>query len=141
MAMGKREGSQQQQIFVDAAGLRSPEHPFYRRLNAVLAEHGFDDFVEQLCQKFYDPKQGRPSIAPGVYLRMLLIGYFEGIDSERGIAWPGADSLALREFLELRWTRAPRIIRVCRERAAGWIWRPTKRCSSGSLECWRKRIW
>jgi len=107
MAMGKREGSQQQQIFVDADGLRSPGHPFYRRLNAVLAEHGFDDFVEQLCQKFYDPKQGRPSIAPGVYLRMLLIGYFEGIDSERGIAWRGADSLALREFLGFALDESP----------------------------------
>ena len=107
MAMGKRKGSQQQQIFVDAAGLRSPGHPFYRRLNAVLAEHGFDDFVEQLCQKFYDPKQGRPSIAPGVYFRMLLIGYFEGIDSERGIAWRGADSLALREFLGFALDESP----------------------------------
>ena len=86
MAMERRERGRQQEIFIETTGLRTAGHPFYQRLNAILKEHGFDDFVEQLCAKFYDAKQGRPSIAPGVCFRMLLIGYFEGIDSERGIA-------------------------------------------------------
>ena len=107
MAMGRRERGRQQEIFIETTGLRTAGHPFYQRLNAILKEHGFDDFVEQLCAKFYDAKQGRPSIAPGVYFRMLLIGYFEGIDSERGIAWRSADSLALREFLGFELNQSP----------------------------------
>ena len=74
-------------------------HPFYRRLNQLLCEHGFDDFVEAQCATFYAETMGRPGLPPGVYFRPLLIGYFEGIDSERGIAWRAADSLALRDFL------------------------------------------
>ena len=74
-------------------------HPFYEQLNRVLEERGFDEFVEQQCAGFYAEKMGRPSLAPGRYFRLLLIGYFEGIDSERGIAWRAADSLALRGFL------------------------------------------
>ena len=107
MAMGQRGRSRQRQIFVETSGLRTAGHPFYERLNGVLREHGFEDFVEQLCAGFYAPKQGRPSIAPGVYFRMLLIGYFEGIDSERGIAWRSADSLALREFLGFELEQSP----------------------------------
>ena len=107
MAMGQRGRSRQRQIFVETSGLRTAGHPFYERLNGVLREHGFEDFVEQLCAGFYAPKQGRPSIAPGVYFRMLLIGYFEGIDSERGIAWRSADSLALREFLGFELDQSP----------------------------------
>ena len=107
MAMGRRERSRQQEIFIETTGLRTAGHPFYQRLNGKLNEHGFDDFVEQLCATFYDEKQGRPSIAPGVYFRMLLIGYFEGIDSERGIAWRSADSLALREFLGFELSQSP----------------------------------
>jgi transposase len=79
--------------------VEAPGHPFYRRLNALLAEHGFDSFAEELCRKFYHQELGRPGIPPGVYFRMLLIGYFEGLDSERGIAWRYADSLTLRDFL------------------------------------------
>jgi transposase len=78
---------------------RAPGHLFYERLNEVLGAHRFDSFVEERCARFYSGKMGRPSIAPGVYFRMLLVGYFEGIDSERGIAWRCADSLSLREFL------------------------------------------
>jgi transposase len=78
---------------------RSAGHPFYERLNAVLDEHGFDEFAEQQCRRFYAEKLGRPSITPGTYFRLLLVGYFEGIDSERGIAWRVADSLSLRQFL------------------------------------------
>ena len=76
-------------------------HPFYQRLNQVLDQHGFDAFVEAQCAPFYAAKLGRPSLTPGMYVRLLLIGYFEGIDSERGIAWRTADSLALRGFLGL----------------------------------------
>ena len=85
----------------------APSHPFYRRLNRLLREHDFDMFVEGRCAKFYAPRMGRPSLAPGVYFRLLLIGYFEGLDSERGIAWRATDSLALREFLELALSDAP----------------------------------
>jgi transposase len=74
-------------------------HPFYQRLNRVLDEHGFDEFVEAQCAPFYAATRGRPSLTPGTYFRLLLIGYFEGIDSERGIAWRTADSLALRGVL------------------------------------------
>ena len=77
----------------------SPGHPFYERLNAVLDAEGFDRFVEELCAKFYAPQFGRPSLTPGIYFRSLLIGYFEGIGAERGIAWRMADSLGLRRFV------------------------------------------
>lgn len=107
MAMGKRRKQEQGTLWVPTAQLvRGPGHPFYRRLNEILAEQGFDLFAEELCRKFYADKQGRPSLAPGVYFRLLLIGYFEGIDSERGIAWRVADSLALREFLGYGLTQA-----------------------------------
>jgi transposase len=82
-------------------------HPFYRRLNQVLDAHGFDDFVETQCTPFYADGVGRPSLTPGTYFRLLLIGYFEGIDSERGIAWRTADSLALRGFLGLGLDETP----------------------------------
>jgi transposase len=74
-------------------------HPFYRRLNQLLREHGFDDLAEGQCASFYAETMGRPGLPPGIYFRLLLIGYFEGIDSERGIASRAADSLALRDFL------------------------------------------
>jgi transposase len=80
---------------------RSVSHPFYEKLNRLLAEYGFDDFVETQCRAFYAEKMGRPSLAPGQYFRLLLLGYFEGLDSERGIAWRAADSLGVRRFLGL----------------------------------------
>jgi transposase len=99
MAM-KRRKPKQAEFWVPTADLaRSPGHPFYERLNRLLSEHGFDPFVEERCAKFYAERMGRPSIPPGVYFRMLLVGYFEGLDSEREIAWRCADSLSLREFL------------------------------------------
>ena len=99
MAMGKRRQHRQQPLFIIAANLpRTPAHPFYERLNQVLAENGFDPFVEGLCARFYHPTLGHPSLEPGKYFRLLLIGYFEGIDSERGIAWRCADSFSLRSF-------------------------------------------
>ena len=82
-------------------------HPFYQRLNQVLEAHGFDEFVEAQCAPFYATSIGRPSLTPGTYFRLLLIGYFEGIDSERGIAWRTADSLALRGFLGLGLDEVP----------------------------------
>jgi len=98
MALGKRK-PQQEELFIPTAKIASgPGHPFYAKLNAVLADAGFDEFVEKLCAPYYK-EGGRPGIPPGVYFRMLLIGYFEGLDSQRGIAWRCADSLALRTFL------------------------------------------
>ena len=100
MAMGKREAEQQQNLFVAHDQLpRSPGHVFYRKLNRLLAEGGFDRWIEGVCEPHYAKGQGRPSVPPGVYFRMLLVGYFEGINSQRGIAWRCSDSLSLREFL------------------------------------------
>src|SRR5258708_10671032 len=101
MAMGTRE-TDQPPLWIAASDLpASPGHPFYARLNAVLGAQGFDEFVEHRCRRFYAPVMGRPSLAPGQYFRLLLVGYFEGIDSERGIAWRAADSLAVRRFVRL----------------------------------------
>ena len=106
--MGKKKRRQQENLWVATSELpRTAGHPFYERLNGLFNEHGFDDFVEGLCAKFYADKMGRPSLAPGVYFRLLLVGYFEGIGSERGIAWRAADSLALREFLGLKLSESP----------------------------------
>jgi transposase len=100
MALGTRQAERQTEFWIPTGELASaPGHPFYRKLNAVLAERGFDRFVEEQCRRFYAENVGRPGIPPGVYFRMLLIGFFEGIDSERGIAWRCADSLGLRGFL------------------------------------------
>jgi transposase len=107
MAMGIRD-SQQSSLWVAMSDLpTSPGHPFYARLNALLEAHGFDRFVEDLCRAFYAPVMGRPSLAPGRYFRLLLVGYFEGIDAERGIAWRATDSLAIRTFLRLPLDEAP----------------------------------
>ena len=106
--MGKRRATRQTAIWIATSDLPTPAaHPFYQRLNALLAKAGFDAFVEERCVGFYAATMGRPSLAPAVYFRLLLIGYFEGIDSERGIAWRAADSLALREFLSLGLDVAP----------------------------------
>src|SRR6266849_2229373 len=100
MAMGThRERQKQEEMFYASERVEAPGHPFYQRLNKVLNEAGFDAFCEQQCREFYHRKLGRPSLAPGVYFRMLLIGFFEGIESERGIGWRVADSLSLRRFL------------------------------------------
>ena len=85
---------------------RSAAHPFYARLNQILGRLDFDGFVEGLCERFY-ADDGRPGLAPGRYFRLLLIGYFEGLDAERAIAWRAADSFALREFLGLVLPEAP----------------------------------
>ena len=99
MSIGKREREKQEAIWIEAASLATPGgHPFYEKLNGLLDQRKFDGFAEETCRRFYS-KKGRPGLAPAVYFRLLLVGYFEGIDSERGIAWRAADSLALRSFL------------------------------------------
>jgi len=99
--MGKRK-SKQAPMWIPTTDLPvSPGHPFYTRLNAILDEAGFDRFAEAQCQAFYAPVMGRPGLPPGRYFRLLLLGYFEGLDSERGIAWRAADSLAVRSFVGL----------------------------------------
>ena len=101
MALGKRK-REMQELFVATSDLpKSPGHPFYGKLNEVLAEAEFDGYVEKLCRPHYAEKLGRPGIPPGVYFRMLFVGYFEGLDSQRAIAWRCSDSLGLREFLGL----------------------------------------
>ena len=101
MAMGKHK-KRQEALWVPTSDLpRSPGHPFYSRLNRALESEGFDRFVESRCRRFYAAVLGRPSLAPGRYFRLLLVGYFEGLDSERGMAWRAADSLGVRSFLGL----------------------------------------
>src|ERR1700736_5164030 len=134
MAMGRRARQQRQEpIWIPHTELpQTAAHPFYEKLNQVLEERGFDDFVEQSCASFYAEKMGRPSLAPGRYFRLLLVGYFEGIDSERGIAWRAADSLGLRSFLGVGLNEMPpdhstisrtrRLIDVETHRAVfGWV--------------------
>jgi len=101
MAMGTRKQREKQEdMWIAHTELPSaPGHPFYQRLNELLEAEKFDEFVEGRCTKFYAAKYGRPSLTPGIYFRSLLLGYFEGIDSERGIAWRMADSLGLRRFV------------------------------------------
>ena len=99
MALGRRKRESQAQLWVATQNLTAPGHPFYKKLNRVLDKHGFDAFVEAQCAKYYAEGVGRPGIPPGVYFRLLMIGYFEGINSERAIAWRVADSLSLRQFL------------------------------------------
>ena len=91
MAIGRRRKRGQQEMFVATSEIRA--------LNKLLNEAGFDDFAEDACREFYAEKRGRPSVPPGVYFRMLMVGYLEGIGSERGIAWRCADPISLREFL------------------------------------------
>ena len=103
MAMGRRKKRvRQEQLWTPTAELPvSAGHPFYERVNRLLDENNFDDFVENLCTPFYAEKRGRPGLAPGVYFRLLMVGYFEGIDSERGMAWRASDSLSIRSFVRV----------------------------------------
>jgi transposase len=106
MALGRHKGERQDELFIMAEEMpKAPGHVFYRKLNALLAAAGFDRWVEDRCQSYYAQTQGRPGIPPGTYFRMLLIGYFEGIGSQRGIAWRCCDSLSLREFLGIPLTK------------------------------------
>ena len=100
MSMGTRQHRQRQEdLWITHNELaQGPAHPFYQRLNELLDSEKFDEFVEKECVVFYAANNGRPSLAPGMYFRLLLLGYFEGIDSERGIAWRLKDSLSLRRL-------------------------------------------
>ena len=101
--MGTRQQRQRQgELWVATAALARPaSHPFYERLNRLLDECHFDEFVERVCERFYAKTLGRPGLMPGIYFRLLMVGYFEGIDSERGMAWRAADSLGIRAFLRI----------------------------------------
>src|SRR5438067_1161523 len=102
MAMGKRDREWQPPMWIPTTELpTAASHPFYRKLNQLLADGGFDQVVEDLCRDFYAERMGRPGLAPGIYFRLLMVGYFEGIDSERGMAWRAADSLGIRVFLRI----------------------------------------
>src|SRR6202012_6051819 len=102
MAMGTRKKRERQESLWYGNELpKAPGHPFYSRLNAILDKAGFDPFSERSCARFYHVKLGRPSLAPGLYFRIMMIGFFEGIDGKRGIAWRLADSLTLRQFLAI----------------------------------------
>jgi transposase len=124
MAMGTRKRRErQQQLWVAASDIvQTPANAFYDRLNEILEKRGFDRRVEHLCRRYYQGPFGRPSITPGVYFRMLLIGYFEGLDAERGIAWRVADSLSLRKFLGYSLEeRTPDHSSVSRTRRLFWV--------------------
>lgn len=99
MAMGKRKPKQQGLFLAADEIVKTASHPFYAKVNEILNRNKIDRRLEFLCKRFYAPTMGRPGLAPGTYFRILLIGFFEGIDSERGIAWRVADSLSLRDFL------------------------------------------
>jgi hypothetical protein len=135
MAMG-RESDRQGDLMVTWAEMpRSPGHVFYDRLQEVLLAGGFDLFVETVCQPYYAPKMGAPSVPPGRYFRMHMVGYFEGIASERGIAWRCSDSMSLRDFLRLenRWRTVRRfpIIPGCPRRAGGCLMTSTRGSLAG----------
>jgi len=101
MGMGTRRRRQRQErLWIGHNELvNGPAHPFYKRVNELLESKGFDEFAEKECARFYAENNGRPSVTPGIYFRLMLVGYFEGIDSERGMAWRAADSIGLRKFL------------------------------------------
>src|ERR1700733_11910784 len=102
MAMGTRKKRErQEELWYGGELPTAPGHPFYKRLNEVLDNAVFDAFCEISCAGFYHDKLGRPSLPPGQYFRVMMIGFFEGLDSERGIAWRLADSLTLRQFLSI----------------------------------------
>jgi len=103
MAMGRRRKRVRQEGLWTPTGAlpKGASHPFYERLNQILDEKKFDEYVEAICERFYADELGRPGLAPGIYFRLLMVGYFEGIDSERGIAWRASDSLSIRSFVRI----------------------------------------
>ena len=103
MAMGRRKKRVRQEgLWTPTAALPvGASHPFYQRLNQILDEKKFDEYVEAICEDFYAGEVGRPGLSPGIYFRLLMVGYFEGIDSERGIAWRASDSLSIRSFVRI----------------------------------------
>jgi transposase len=103
MAMGRQKKRVRQEgLWTPTAALpMNAGHPFYRRLNQILDEKKSDESVEAICEGFYAGEVGRPGLSPGIYFRLLMVGYFEGIDSERGIAWRASDSLSIRSFVRI----------------------------------------
>lgn len=99
MAIGRMPGERQEELFIAASAVGALDNPFYAALDKLLRKSGFDEFAEETCREFYAARMGRPGLPPGVYFRMLMVGYLEGIGSERGIAWRCRDSISLREFL------------------------------------------
>ena len=156
MAMGRRKRRERQKdLWVATSELpKSAGHPFYLRLSELFDEHEFDAFVEGQCEQFYAPSLGRPSLTPGIYFRSLLIGYFEGIDSERGVAWRLGDSLSLRRFLAIELdeqapdhstiSRTRRLIDLETHRAV-FTWRcscwPAKACCPAERSGSTRRRW
>jgi hypothetical protein len=107
MSMGHKPSERQADLWIATTDLpESPGHVFYEKLNTLLAEADFGRYVEELCQEYYADDVGRASIPPGVYFRMLFVGYFEELDSQRGIAWRCSDSFSLRKFLGVAWNEA-----------------------------------
>ena len=99
MAIGRMPGARQEELFIATSAVGALDNPFYAALDKLLRKSGFDEFAEETCREFYAERMGRPGLPPGVYFRMLMVGYLEGIGSERGIAWRCGDSISLREFL------------------------------------------
>ena len=143
MAMGKRERERQPTMWVATTDLpTAASHPFYARLNRLLADQRFDDFAETACASFYADKMGRPGLPPGIYFRLLFVGYFEGLDSERGIAWRAADSLTLRDFLGLALDEAPAgSLDDLADAPVDSVWKPIARSSPGCWSGWRRSAW
>jgi len=113
----RKKRERQEELWYGGELPTAPGHPFYKRLNEVLDNAGFDTFCESQCAEFYHQKLGRPSLVPGLYFRIMMIGFFEGLDSERGIAWRLADSLTLREFLSIGWDeKTPDHVTISRTR-------------------------
>jgi transposase len=116
MSMGKKKSDEPDLWLVSTDLPQSPGHPFYAKLSGILRDCGFDEFCGDRCAQYY-AEVGRPSIPPGTYFRLLLVGFFEGIGSERGICWRCSDSLSLRSFLGLSLSQAvPNHSSLCRIR-------------------------
>ena len=107
MAVGRMPEERQEELFIAASAVGALDNPFYAALDKLLRERGFDAFAEETCREFYAERMGRPGLPPGVYFRMLMVGYLEGIGSERGIAWRCRDSISLREFLGYGLAKTP----------------------------------
>ena len=135
MAMGQQKDRQGDLMVSWSEMPRSPGHVFYDRLQSVLVEADFDGFAEALCKPYYAARMGAPSVPPGRYFRMHLVGYFEGIGSERGLSWRCSDSLSLRDFLRLERRDRVRTIPGCRRPARACPTRSIRRSLTGS---WRR---
>ena len=107
MAIGRMPGALQEELFVAASAVGALDNSFYAALDKLLRKSGFDEFAEETCREFYAERMGRPGLPPGVYFRMLMVGYLEGIGSERGIAWRCRDSISMREFPGYGLAKAP----------------------------------